>query len=66
MPIRRPATRRNTTLHKVDVTQTAQNLDGALKAFVAKLGTELPGVPCRGWDGSVQLDSEAIRKLAEP
>ena len=51
---------------QVDLTQRGQDLDGALKAFVAKLASELPGVPCRGWDEGVQIDSEAVRKLAEP
>jgi hypothetical protein len=58
--------RRHQLIGQVDVTQRGQDLDGALKAFVAKLSSELAGVPCRGWDGSVQVDSDSIRKLAEP
>ena len=56
-------------LHKstrqVDLTQPGQDMDGDLKLFVAKLGTEIPGVPCRGWDRSVKVDGESVRKLAE-
>jgi hypothetical protein len=51
---------------QVDLTQRGQDIDGALKAFVAKLGTEIPGVPCRGWDTIMSVDSDSIRKLAEP
>lgn len=51
---------------QVDLTQRGQDIDAALKTFVAKLGTELPGVPCRGWDASVSIDSDSIRKLAAP
>ena len=50
---------------QVDVTQTGQDIDGALKTFVAKLANEIPGVPCRGWDRSVRVDSDSIRKMAE-
>lgn len=50
---------------QVDVTQTGQDIDGALKTFVAKLANEIPGVPCRGWDRSVRVDSDSIRKMVE-
>jgi hypothetical protein len=50
---------------QVDLTQQGQDIDGDLKLFVAKLGTEIPDVPCRGWDRSVKIDSDSIRKLAE-
>ena len=50
---------------QVNLTQQGQDIDGDLKLFAAKLGTEIPGVPCRGWDSTAKVDSEAIRKLAE-
>ena len=50
---------------QVDLTQPGQDIDGALKTFVAKLGIEIPGVPCRGWDWSQKVDSDSVRKLAE-
>jgi len=57
-------------LHKstgqVDLKQQGQDIDGDLKLFAAKLGTEIPGVPCRGWDRGIKVDAEAVRKLAEP
>jgi len=51
---------------QVDLTQQGQDIDGDLKLFAAKLGTEIPGVPCRGWDRSVKVASDSIRKLGEP
>jgi hypothetical protein len=50
---------------QVELKQQGQDIDGDLKLFAAKLGTELPGVPCRGWDSTAKVDSEAIRKLAD-
>jgi hypothetical protein len=50
---------------QVELKQQGQDIDGDLKLFAAKLGTELPGVPCRGWDSTAKIDSEAIRKLAD-
>ena len=40
-------------------------LRGDLKLFAAKLGTELPGVPCRGWSSDVRVDVNSIRKLVD-
>jgi hypothetical protein len=57
---------RHQLIGQVDLTQRGQDIDGALKTFVAKLGTEIPGVPCRGWDTSMSVDADSIRKLAEP
>ena len=51
---------------QVELKQQGQDIDGALKLFVAKLGTEMPGIPCRGWDQSVKADSDSIRKLGDP
>ena len=50
---------------QVDLTQQGQDIDGDLKLFAAKLGTEIPGVPCLGWDRSAKVDSESVRKLTE-
>jgi hypothetical protein len=50
---------------QVELKQQGQDIDGDLKLFAAKLGTEIPGVPCRGWDSTAKVDSEAIRKLLE-
>ncbi len=50
---------------QVELKQQGQDIDGALKLFVAKLGTEIPGVPCRGWDRSMRIDIDSIRKLGD-
>ena len=50
---------------QVDLTQQGQDIDGDLKLFAAKLGTELPGVPCRGWSSDVRVDVNSIRKLVD-
>ena len=42
---------------QVELKQQGQDIDGDLKLFAAKLGTELPGVPCRGWDSTAKVDS---------
>ena len=49
---------------QVDLTEQGQDIDGDLKLFAAKLGTEIPGVPCHGWESATKLDANAIRKLA--
>jgi hypothetical protein len=48
------------------MTYSGQNSEGALKAFADKLGTEMPGVLCRGWDWSAGIDSDSLRKMLEP
>ncbi|HEY5284285.1 MAG TPA: hypothetical protein VIM14_15950 [Polyangia bacterium] len=50
---------------QVELKQQGQDIDADLKLFAAKLGTEIPGVPCRGWDSTAKIDSEAIRKLGD-
>jgi hypothetical protein len=50
---------------QVDLTQQGQDIDGDLKLFAAKLGSELPGIPCHGWDSAAKVDANTIRKLAE-
>ena len=40
-----------------------QDLDRALRAFVGRLGAEMPGLPCRGWDWSTQVDAGALRRM---
>jgi len=39
--------------------------NGDLKLFAAKLGAEIPGVPCRGWDSNMKVDVNSIRKLTD-
>jgi cytochrome c551/c552 len=51
---------------QVTMTYSGQNSEGALKAFADKLGTEMPGVLCRGWDWSAGIDSDSLRKMLEP
>ena len=48
---------------QVVLKQQGQDVDGDLKLFAAKLGTEIPGVPCRGWDSIAKVDANSIRKL---
>ena len=50
---------------QVGLKQQGQDIDGDLKLFAAKLGSEIPGVPCRGWDSMAKVDGDSIRKLAE-
>jgi hypothetical protein len=50
---------------QVNLTQQGQDIDGDLKLFAAKLGTEMPGVPCHGWESAAKVDADTIRKLAE-
>jgi hypothetical protein len=50
---------------QVELKQQGQDIDNALKLFAAKLGTEIPGVPCRDWDSIAKVDRDSIRKLAE-
>jgi hypothetical protein len=50
---------------QVGLTQQGQDIDGDLKLFAAKLGTEIPGVPCHGWGSATKVDANTIRKLAE-
>ena len=49
----------------VELKQQGQDIDADLKLFAAKLGAEIPGVPCRGWNATVSVDADAVRKLAE-
>ena len=50
---------------QVTMTYSGQDSEGALKAFVDKLGMEMPGVRCSGWDWSVGIDSDSLRKMLE-
>lgn len=50
---------------QVGLTQQGQDIDGDLKLFAAKLGAEIPGVPCHGWDSAAKVDADTIRNLAE-
>jgi hypothetical protein len=53
------------TVSEVTMTYSGEKADGALKAFVEKLGAEMPGVPCRGWDWSAPVDSASVRQMIE-
>jgi len=57
--------RRHHVTRQVDLTQQGQDIDGDISLFAAKLGTEIPNVPCRGWDRNVRVDSDSVRKLAD-
>jgi hypothetical protein len=57
--------RQHHVTRRVDLTQQGQDIDGDINLFAAKLGSEIPNVPCRGWDRSVRVDSDSIRKLEE-
>jgi hypothetical protein len=49
---------------QVGLTQQGQDIDSDLKLFAAKLGSEIPGVPCHGWESATKVDANTIRKLA--
>ena len=51
---------------EVSMTYSGQDPEGALRAFADKLGAEIPGVPCRGWDWSTPVDSASVRQMLEP
>lgn len=53
------------TVSEVSMTYSEQDSEGALKAFVERLGAEMPGVPCRGWDWSAPVDSASVRQMIE-
>jgi len=53
------------TVSEVSMKYSGQDSDGALKAFVEKLGAEMPGVYCRGWDWSAPVDSASVRQMIE-
>lgn len=50
---------------QVDLTQQGQDIDGDIKLFATKLGTEIPGVPCHGWASIAKVDGDSIRNLAK-
>jgi hypothetical protein len=51
------------TVGQVSMAYVGQDLDRALRAFVGRLGAEMPGVPCRSWDWNAQVDREALRRM---
>jgi hypothetical protein len=51
------------TVGQVSMTYAGQDLDRALRVFVGRLGAEMPGLPCRGWDWSTQVDEGALRRM---
>jgi len=53
------------TVSEVSMTYSGRDSEGALKAFVERLGAEMPGVPCRGWDWSAPVDSASVRQMIE-
>lgn len=54
------------SVSQVSMIYSGQNLEGALKAFLGRLGVEMPDVPCRGWNWSVQVDGDSLRKMLGP
>jgi hypothetical protein len=48
------------------MTYSGQDSEGALKAFVDRLGAEMPDVACRGWDWSAPVDNASLRQMTEP
>jgi hypothetical protein len=50
---------------EIGMTYSGQDLEAALRAFVGRLGAEMPNVPCRGWNWNIQVDSEALRRMNE-
>jgi len=50
---------------QVTLKQQGQDIDGDLKLFAAKLGTEIPNVPCHGWESLGKLNANSIRALPE-
>jgi hypothetical protein len=50
----------------VELKQQGPDIDGDLKLFAARVGTAIPGVPCRGWDSTAKIDADSIRKLEVP
>ena len=59
------STRLHHTVGQVSMIYAGQDLDRALRAFVGRLGAEMPGLPCRGWDWSTQVDAGALRRMLE-
>jgi len=55
--------RQRKSTRQVELKQQGQDINGDLKLFAAKLGTEISGVPCRGWDSTAKVDGDSIRKL---
>jgi len=51
---------------QVELKQQGPDIDGDLKLFAARVGTAIPGVPCRGWDSTAKIDADSIRKLEVP
>lgn len=54
------------TVSEVSMTYSGQDSEDALKAFVDRLGAEMPDVACRGWDWSAPVDSASLRQMTEP
>jgi cytochrome c551/c552 len=54
------------TVSQVGMTYSGQDFEAALKAFVGRLRTEMPGVSCRGWERSPEVDVEAVHRMLGP
>jgi energy-converting hydrogenase Eha subunit A len=59
------STRLHHTVSQVSMTYAGQDLERALRAFVGRLGAEMPDVPCRGWDQSTQVNAGALRRMLD-
>jgi hypothetical protein len=49
----------------VALAYSGQSVDDAVAKLAARLGVELPGSTCAGWDWSAKIDDQRIRELVE-
>jgi len=49
----------------VALAYSGQSVDDAVSKLAARLGVELPGSSCTGWDWSAKIDDQRIRELVE-
>jgi cytochrome c551/c552 len=54
------------TVSQIGMTYSGQDFEAALKAFVGRLGAEMPGVSCRGWERTPEVDVEALHRMLGP
>ena len=57
--------RQHESVAVVAMTYDGQSVDDAFRKFTERLGAELTGARCAGWDRSVRVDEEKLRTLAE-
>jgi len=49
----------------VSMQYSGPSVDDAVSKLAAKLGVELPGSTCSGWNWGAQVDEHRIRELSE-